>query len=133
LRYRHEQLRSLTQSHFELQQGQFQRQAQELKHQAQRMVQLGQQHVDQLQLRMTHESQNRLVNHRARLNQLRLQLRALSHQSVLDRGYSITRGEDGQVIKSLQAVSPGDRLHTELASGEIESTVNTLKPRESAS
>lgn len=50
------------------------------------------------------------------------QLRALSPQEVLNRGYSITTRK-GQIVRSAAALKPGDRISTRFADGEAESTV----------
>ncbi len=51
------------------------------------------------------------------------QLQALSPLAVLERGYSMTLGPDGRVIRSPSDVSAGDRISTRLARGTIESEV----------
>lgn len=50
-------------------------------------------------------------------------LRLLNPYDVLKRGYSITTGPDGRVVKSAAAVKAGDRLSTRLADGAIASVV----------
>lgn len=51
-------------------------------------------------------------------------LRLLSPQNVLDRGYSLTFDADtGTLVRSADALSPGSRLRTRLASGEVSSQV----------
>ena len=46
-------------------------------------------------------------------------LDAISPLQTLQRGYSITRRDDGSLITSVAAVSVGDVLTTRLADGEI--------------
>jgi exodeoxyribonuclease VII large subunit len=53
------------------------------------------------------------------------QLAALSPTSVLERGYSITLGSDGQPIRSIDRAAPGAELTTIVADGRISSTVTT--------
>ncbi|MBI4563838.1 MAG: exodeoxyribonuclease VII large subunit [Planctomycetes bacterium] len=60
---------------------------------------------------------------RERAESLRRHLQAVSPLAVLNRGYSITRAEDGGVIRSTSAVKPGQFLRTTLADGEIRSRV----------
>ncbi|UCE58797.1 MAG: exodeoxyribonuclease VII large subunit [Phycisphaerales bacterium] len=51
-------------------------------------------------------------------------LAALSYKSVLGRGYSITRTKKGRhVLRSIKQVKDRDRIVTEIADGEFESTV----------
>jgi len=54
-------------------------------------------------------------------------LRALDPRRVLERGYSITRDEDGRVRKGVQGLTPADVLHTELARGSITSRVEAVQ------
>lgn len=48
-------------------------------------------------------------------------LELLNPYSVLERGYSITTGEDGSVVRDAAEVRSGERLVTRLASGTVES------------
>lgn len=48
-------------------------------------------------------------------------LELLNPYSVLERGYSITSGEDGRVVHDAAEVRSGERLVTRLASGTVES------------
>ena len=50
---------------------------------------------------------------------LAARLEALSPLSTLARGYSITRNQAGEVIRSVADVTPGQRLNTRLPDGEI--------------
>ncbi len=58
------------------------------------------------------------------------ELEALSYRNVLRRGYSVTRTQDGQILRSVTTVTPGDRIETELTDGEVTSTVE--KKRQTA-
>lgn len=48
-------------------------------------------------------------------------LELLNPYSVLERGYSITSGMDGRVVRDASEVQSGERLVTRLASGTVES------------
>ncbi len=65
---------------------------------------------------------------RQRLNALARQLDALSYKATLQRGFSVTRGEDGQIVRSVQDVRSGDRLETQLSDGTITSLVGGRRP-----
>ena len=52
-------------------------------------------------------------------------LAVLGPGATLRRGYSITRGGNGRVIRSSEEVKAGDALHTQLADGLVDSTVVT--------
>jgi len=43
---------------------------------------------------------------------------------VLQRGYSMTYDEQGRIVKNADEVAAGEKIHTELASGTIKSTVD---------
>jgi len=58
---------------------------------------------------------------------LERQLRALSPVAVLERGYSLTRTVDGKLVKSVQQVSDGARLRTQVADGTFESIVKEVR------
>ena len=53
---------------------------------------------------------------RARLEHAGGRLRALSPHATLERGYAIVRAEDA-IVRSAQAVAPGERVDVELAKG----------------
>lgn len=59
----------------------------------------------------------------ARLMAAEGQLRVLGPESVLARGYSITRRPDGSVVRRAAEVAAGDALVTRLADGEVRSRV----------
>ena len=48
-------------------------------------------------------------------------LESLDPQAVLNRGYSITYSAKGAVLRDAAEVTPGERLRTRLAHGEVES------------
>ena len=54
---------------------------------------------------------------------LERQLRALSPVAVLERGYSLTRTVDGQLVKSVRQVKAGAQLRTQVADGVFASVV----------
>jgi exodeoxyribonuclease VII large subunit len=54
---------------------------------------------------------------------LGLRLNALSPLAVLQRGYSITRTEAGDVVKEATQVKKGDTIVSKLAKGQVRSSV----------
>jgi exodeoxyribonuclease VII large subunit len=76
---------------------------------------------------------DRLVNamtamrddHRRRLDQLGGQLHALSPLRILERGYSVARTPDGQVLKRRQEFRAGDRFRLRVQDGEIPARVES--------
>lgn len=58
-----------------------------------------------------------------RLASLKALLRTLGPESAFQRGFSITIGEDGEIVRSVNEVKSGQRLRTKLADGEVNSVV----------
>jgi exodeoxyribonuclease VII large subunit len=48
--------------------------------------------------------------------------------NVLRRGYSLTRTENGTLVRDAAQVHPGDKLLTRVAAGEITSRVELCTP-----
>jgi len=59
----------------------------------------------------------------ARLDADERQLQAVSPLRVLERGYSVTTGRDGRLVRAVGDARPGDRLSTRVIDGVLESTV----------
>jgi hypothetical protein len=59
-----------------------------------------------------------------RADHLRRQLRSVGPMRVLERGYSVTIGRDGRVVRAPSDVRPGDVIKSMLAEGTIESVVD---------
>ena len=66
---------------------------------------------------------NRLELAQQKVAAIGRQLEAMSYRNVLSRGFSVTRGHDGKILRSAAQASAGERLETELADGKIQSTV----------
>jgi exodeoxyribonuclease VII large subunit len=81
--------------------------------------------LDDAARRLAQSQARRSERHAARVDLLARQLAALSPTSVLERGYSITLGSDGQPIRSIDRAAPGAELTTIVADGRISSTVTT--------
>ena len=62
------------------------------------------------------------------LSPLARTLAAVSPHAVLERGYSITWRADGSVVGSADELTPGERISTLLASGEVDSEVTDIRP-----
>jgi exodeoxyribonuclease VII large subunit len=46
---------------------------------------------------------------------------------VLGRGYSLTFGPDGRILRTVEGLGPGDTITSRLHRGEIVSEVNRLQ------
>jgi exodeoxyribonuclease VII large subunit len=50
---------------------------------------------------------------------LRTQVRTLSPQATLDRGYSVVQKSNGQVVRKASEIKIGEKLRLRLAQGEV--------------
>jgi exodeoxyribonuclease VII large subunit len=64
-------------------------------------------------------------NEEMRVNVAKLD--ALSPLAVLTRGYSITQGEDGKVLRDSENVKPGDKLNIRLERGKLNAEVLSVE------
>jgi exodeoxyribonuclease VII large subunit len=79
--------------------------------------------LEQLAARLSSAAARRLDNFAAQLAQLKSSLASLNPSAVLERGYSLTRNAQGDVVVNASRVAEGERLTTTLAKGWIESEV----------
>ena len=73
--------------------------------------------------RVAHRAPRALAESERTLDGIEARLRALDPDRTLARGWSITRGPDGAVVRSPSDVRAGDALTTRVAGGELRSTV----------
>ena len=90
----------------------------------------GAERVDDRVVRVAPVARRALREARRDLATLEVRIRALDPQRVLERGYSITRADDGRVVRSPGDVVPGAMLVTEVRGGTVTSTVVTAEPRD---
>jgi exodeoxyribonuclease VII large subunit len=64
---------------------------------------------------------------RGRLEALSGRLRALSPRATLARGYAIVRADDGRIVRSAGALTPGSRVEVELAEGGFGAKVEEVQ------
>jgi exodeoxyribonuclease VII large subunit len=76
--------------------------------------------ISQATLAVSHQLQLR----RERLSGLAARLDALNPLAVLQRGYAVVR-RDGQLVKSVVQVSPGDQLSVRVSDGEFDVTARS--------
>ncbi|MDC9502518.1 MULTISPECIES: exodeoxyribonuclease VII large subunit [unclassified Pseudoalteromonas] len=77
----------------------------------------------QIQTRLEQAMQHKLQHAQNSLGLQASRLDSVSPLNVLARGYSITKTQQGKVVKSVDHIKTGDVLITELADGAIKSTV----------
>jgi exodeoxyribonuclease VII large subunit len=80
-------------------------------------------YLTNLRLRLERCGKDLIEQRVARIARCRGLLRALGPESAFQRGFSITLGTDGRVIRSATAVKPGDLLRTKFGDGETTSRV----------
>lgn len=69
--------------------------------------------------RVRHRARTRLAQARDHVRYLRAQIRVLSPQSTLDRGYAIVQHEDGRLVVNHADVVAGERLEVRVATGSF--------------
>lgn len=80
--------------------------------------------VEALERRLAQRGPRSLAEAERAIAGAEARVRALDPQRALARGWSITRTSNGQVVRSSTDVAPGDALVTQLADGEVRSTVD---------
>jgi exodeoxyribonuclease VII large subunit len=79
--------------------------------------------------RLTASADRNRLRADARFRTLAARLETLSPLAVLGRGYAVCwNGDRTAIVRNAASVSPGDRVHVTLASGEIDCTVNHGQP-----
>ena len=79
--------------------------------------------LSQLQARLNQAIQHQLQQANNSLALQASRLDSVSPLNVLARGYSITKTQQGKVVKSVGQIKTGDVLVTELVDGSIESQI----------
>ncbi|MFN8650291.1 MAG: exodeoxyribonuclease VII large subunit [Gemmatimonadales bacterium] len=88
-----------------------------------RSTRLGRERLERSADRLQAALDQRLERRRQQLERLGAQLDALSPLKVLDRGYSVARNGQGQVLKQLSSFSPGLDFTLRVADGEVPARV----------
>lgn len=86
-------------------------------------IQANRKQLEDLQLRLVHRMRLRQQMALQDVRRYETQLRALNPLEVLQRGYSVTRGEDGRIIVKATDVNLGETVVTQVGRGHIESKV----------
>jgi exodeoxyribonuclease VII large subunit len=81
------------------------------------------QKLQEIRRRLGESVKQRLTNARERWERTAGILRILGPEATLDRGYSITRDENGNLIGSINVVRPKMKIRTRVSDGEFESEV----------
>jgi len=90
------------------------------------MIHNRQQRLDEIDAKLRRRMMQTTCDAQAKIAAVSARLDALNPLEVLARGYSITyRDGSDRALRSRQEISPGDRLRTRLADGEIVSEVKS--------
>jgi exodeoxyribonuclease VII large subunit len=92
-------------------------------HSLERKFREGQQHADDLSIRMKHSLSRVFALRVQQARSLERQLTAYNPLAVLKRGYSITFTVDGRAVRNAGEVADGDKLVTRVGEGEFKSKV----------
>lgn len=94
-------------------------------------LQLRREELERLATRSRQTLTTRIHRAEDQVTHLRAQVRALSPQATLDRGYAVVRQVDGTVVREQDQVSPAQLLRVTVAHGDFGVTVvgDTTKPR----
>ncbi|MGZ5937850.1 MAG: exodeoxyribonuclease VII large subunit [Rhizomicrobium sp.] len=82
-----------------------------------RQFALGRERMSALTQRLARVQRARLVEIRKQLDALGRVMESVSYRSVLERGFTLVRGEDGSVRRRAAAVAAGERLYLTFADG----------------
>lgn len=84
------------------------------------------QHLNQLEHQLRLKMHEDVKHRQLRFQGLLARLNSVSPLATLERGYSILRNDQQELITSVKNVSAGDILHTQLCDGTLRSQVLTL-------
>lgn len=94
----------------------------------QAQVRSDRQRIDNLALRTSQAILHNLQLKHAYANSLSQRLGALHPLAVLQRGYAVVTQQNGQVVRSIRQVQPGERLDIQVSDGQF--SVRTIQPNE---
>jgi exodeoxyribonuclease VII large subunit len=97
-------------------------------HRPDQVLALRRQQTDSSAARLERALAGELLQRGREVEQMRQKLVLLSPEGTLERGYSITLGQGGVLVRSASAVAAGDVLVTRLRDGHVESTATGILP-----
>ena len=84
--------------------------------------------LDRASARLSVSGRHEIRHAKRRLDTVATRVRALDPALILGRGWSLTRRDDGTLVRSVQDVSPGDGIVTHLSDGTLDSTIRAQRP-----
>ena len=94
-----------------------------LKRQEKLLISDASEKVDRLISEIQKELQLQLLNQKQKLESANKSLRLLSPENTLSRGYSITTGENGKIIKSVKTLVVGQKIGVQFKDGKVKSKI----------
>ena len=88
------------------------------------VIRLKQQELARVAVHLKETALTRLASDRHRLQRIENVLRVLGPQATLERGYSITTTQSGELIRSVQEAVPQLRVVTQLRDGKFSSEIS---------
>ena len=83
--------------------------------------------LDRASARLSVAGRHEIRHAQRHLDAIATRVRALDPALILGRGWSLTRRDDGRLLRSVQDVSPGDSIVTHLSDGTLDSTIHARK------
>ncbi|AFI89278.1 exodeoxyribonuclease VII large subunit [Pectobacterium parmentieri] len=103
-----------------------------MQQQPQTRIHRAQQRLQQLSYQMQSAVDRQLNQNKQKLGVACSRLEGVSPLATLARGYNVTTAPDGNVLKNVAQIIPGETLKTRLQDGWVESQVTTLVPNPSS-
>ena len=79
--------------------------------------------LDRASARLSVAGRHEIRHAQRQLDAIATRVRALDPALILRRGWSLTRRDDGALVRSVRDVSPGDGIVTHLSDGTLDSTI----------
>ncbi|MXZ52154.1 MAG: exodeoxyribonuclease VII large subunit [Acidimicrobiaceae bacterium] len=83
--------------------------------------------LDRASARLSVAGRHEIRHAQRRLDAVATRVRALDPARILGRGWSLTRRDDGTLVRSVHEVSPGDGIVTHLSDGTLDSTIRSRR------
>ncbi|MYL05082.1 MAG: exodeoxyribonuclease VII large subunit [Acidimicrobiaceae bacterium] len=80
--------------------------------------------LDRASARLSVAGRHEIRHAQRHLDAIATRVRALDPALILGRGWSLTRRDDGTLLRSVQEVTPGDSIITHLSDGTLDSTIH---------
>ena len=83
-------------------------------------------HLGNFHARSRRSIENRIALESEEIANLRSQVRTLSPQATLDRGYAVVQTETGLIVRKASELTPGDHLAIRVAKGVVAATTDAV-------